>query len=151
MNQDARQIQIDIPGLTMASELPPDPYEIYRDMLATAGTREINIKRVWAVLRKHRSRREAITVKRISGQLGLNETAVRSAARAIRRMGLPVCRIGEKKAKGYYVSVPDAPHTIANLRAIAASLCITANRMEWGVRHRETRNVLYRLLESEML
>jgi len=147
----ARQIQIDIPGLSMASELPPDPYEIYRDMLANADTREVNIKRVWAVLRKRRSREAAITQANMTRQLGLNGATIRDAARALRRMGLPLCTIGEKVNRGYYVSIVDARHKIDELRKRARSLCITASRMEWGVANEKVRNVLYGLLERELL
>ncbi|HDS01352.1 MAG TPA: hypothetical protein ENO22_05865 [candidate division Zixibacteria bacterium] len=118
------KIQVEIPEVFKASELMPrdDPFEIYRDIIEESGGTQLNARRVWALLKKHRSRDNAIKQTRMSEILGLNGAMIRACVNALRRMGFYVC----SGSKGYYVSREDIQITIDHLESRAKSEWVTA-------------------------
>jgi biotin operon repressor len=118
------KIQFELPNVVKASVLlgKEDAFEVFKDIIEQAGSTQINARRVWALLKKHRNKDSAIVQAKMSELLGLNGAVIRASVTALRRMGFYVC----SSSRGYYVSKEDIDTTINHLESRAKSEWITA-------------------------
>ena len=133
MNQAARQIQIDIPGLVMASEIKDDPFAVFKKIIEQEGVDAISVRRVYQIVRKRKSKEDAIKQGEISRMLDMNPGVVRVCFIVLRRAGIPVCT----GAKGCWYSWDDLSGTIEHLESRAISELTTAAALKRGLRMRE--------------
>lgn len=97
-------MQLEFGQVMIASDMPyDDHFDVYKRIIDAANVREVQVRRVWQMLRKTNKKMPA-TIKDLVAWLDTDGAVIRKCVRVLREMEIPICA----GSKGLFYSTDEA-------------------------------------------